>query len=272
MKISYLKNYNQFIYLIWVVFGLILCLIYISYSTVSEGCLLALSVLVCAYPFTTYLSRNLLQKAIRRKNMQLFVGQFILITALSAMFIPFILYGFLLLEKTGFFHSSELVINENSFVREYLNAFLVTLLVNFGFCGLRFYEINLQEQLAPQLESTILIKQNKESETSDLYVRQGDTFRKISRENILYVEGMQNYLKLCLKEEVIIIHQTMISLEEMLPKELFFRIHRSYLINLSHIDSISGGRIIIAGKELPLASARKDELLKTVVYKKLISK
>ncbi|MDH6306382.1 DNA-binding LytR/AlgR family response regulator [Parabacteroides sp. PF5-5] len=121
-------------------------------------------------------------------------------------------------------------------------------------------------------KSTISIKQDEKSATSDLYVRQADAFRKISREDILYVEGMQNYLKLYLKGEVIVIHQTMISLEEMLPKNMFFRIHRSFLVNLSHIDTISGGRIIIAGKELPLASARKDELLKTVVYKKLISK
>ncbi|MDH6306383.1 two-component system LytT family sensor kinase [Parabacteroides sp. PF5-5] len=146
MKIDYLKNYNQFIHLIWVFFGLILCLIYTSSSSVLEGCLLAISVLICAYPFTTYLSRSLLTKAIKRRKMQLFIGQFVLITALSAFFIPFILYGFLLLEKAGFFPSSELVINENSFGREYLNAFLVTLLVNFGFCGLRFYEINLKLQ------------------------------------------------------------------------------------------------------------------------------
>lgn len=121
-------------------------------------------------------------------------------------------------------------------------------------------------------QSNISLKQDKESVTSDLYVRQGDAFRKILREDILYIEGMQNYLKLHFKDEVLIIHQTMISLEEMLPDDMFFRIHRSFLVNLSHIETISGGRIVINGKELPVAFARKEELLKTVVYKKLISK
>lgn len=121
-------------------------------------------------------------------------------------------------------------------------------------------------------KSNVSIKSNDEFITSYLYVRQGDSFRKISRDDILYIEGMQNYLKIHLKSEVLIIHQTMVSLEEMLPKELFFRTHRSFLVNLSHIDSISGGRIIIDGKELPIASTRKEELLNTVVYKNLISK
>lgn len=146
MKIDYLKNYNQFINLVWVFFAVVIWLLYMPLASVLEGGLLTIAIIACAYPFTTYLSRNLLTKAIRRKRMLLFMGQFFLITATIALFIPFILYGFLLLEKNGFFTPSELVINENSFSHEYLNAFLVTLLVNFGFCGLRFYEINLNLQ------------------------------------------------------------------------------------------------------------------------------
>lgn len=64
----------------------------------------------------------------------------------------------------------------------------------------------------------------------------------------------------------------MTSLEEMLPKESFFRIHRSFLINLSHIDSISCGRLFINGKELPVSKSKAGGMLSTVVYKNLISK
>lgn len=125
---------------------MVLWLLYMPFAPVTEGALLTVSIIACAYPFTTYLSRDLLKSAIRRKKMPLFIGQFFLITAIIALFIPFILNGFLLLEKTGFFAPSELIINEDSFLYEYLNAFLVMLLVNFGFCGLRFYEINLTLQ------------------------------------------------------------------------------------------------------------------------------
>jgi len=107
---------------------------------------------------------------------------------------------------------------------------------------------------------------------SDMYIRQGDSFIKISWEDILYVESMQNYLKLHFKEKSFVIHQTMSSLEEMLPRDAFFRIHKSFLVNTSHIELVSGGRIFVNGKELPLSKHRKDELFDTVIMKKLISK
>lgn len=107
---------------------------------------------------------------------------------------------------------------------------------------------------------------------SDMYIRQGDSFIKIAWEEILYVESMQNYLKLHFKDKSFVIHQTMSSLEEMLPKEAFFRIHKSFLVNISHIELVSGGRIFVDGKELPLSKHRKDELFDTVILKKLISK
>lgn len=121
-------------------------------------------------------------------------------------------------------------------------------------------------------ESRIIMHKGEKEASSAMYVRQNDAFVRIICEDILYIEGMQNYLKLYFRDRVLVIHQTMGSLEEMLPKEFFFKIHRSFLVNITHIESIIGGRILIGGKELPIASKRKNELLQTVVYKNLISK
>jgi DNA-binding LytR/AlgR family response regulator len=121
-------------------------------------------------------------------------------------------------------------------------------------------------------QSRLILQNSKEGTDSDMYIRQGDTFQRIIWQDILFVEGMQNYLKLHFKEKTLIIHQTMISLEEMLPKDSFFRIHQSYLINTHKIDAISGGRVFIDGKQLPISRHRKEALLKAVVYIKLISK
>jgi DNA-binding LytR/AlgR family response regulator len=121
-------------------------------------------------------------------------------------------------------------------------------------------------------QSRIILENNKDGSNSDMYIRQGDAFQRIIWEDILFVEGMQNYLKLHFKAKTFIIHQTMSSIEEVLPKDSFFRIHVSYLINIQKIDAISGARLFIDGKQLPISRQRKDELLKTVVYTKLISK
>jgi len=113
-----------------------------------------------------------------------------------------------------------------------------------------------------------------ESSANDtmLFVRQGDAFVKISWTNILYAESMQNYTKLHFKERILTIHQTMLALEEALPNNHFFRIHKSFLINVNHIDIISGGRVYIADQELPISRTKREELLQNVVFRKLLSR
>jgi len=114
--------------------------------------------------------------------------------------------------------------------------------------------------------------EKEDEQSSEMYIRQGDSFIKIAWADILYVESMQNYLKLYFAEKSYTIHQTMSSLEELLPKDAFFRVHKSYLVNVSHIDLISGGRIYVKGKELPLSKHRREDLFKNIIFKKLISK
>ncbi|KIO75113.1 LytTR family transcriptional regulator [Pedobacter lusitanus] len=133
----------------------------------------------------------------------------------------------------------------------------------------RFYQAALK---ARQQHLMSITPKHPQSVDTFLYVRQGDSFQKISWVDILFIEGMQNYARLHFKDRELIIHQTMISLEETLPKDNFFRIHKSYLINISHIDSVSGGRIFINGTELPISRNRREDLLKEVVYTKLLSR
>lgn len=131
----------------------------------------------------------------------------------------------------------------------------------------RFFQASMKA-----LEIVKLRNQNDDMENSNMFVRQGDSFVRIVWSDILYIESMQNYVKLHFKDRMLTIYQTMISLEEMLPKDAFFRIHKSYLVNILHIDLITGNKLLIDGNELPISRQRKDELLNTVVYKNLISK
>ncbi len=134
----------------------------------------------------------------------------------------------------------------------------------------RFFQAT---QKAKELfESRLLIKKNEADKMEDMYIRQGDSFQRIHWDNILFVEAMQNYLKLHFREKTFVIHQTMGSLEEMLPKDQFYRVHNSFLINTNYIESISGGRLFINSHEIPIARHRKEAFLKAIVYKNLISK
>ncbi len=138
----------------------------------------------------------------------------------------------------------------------------------------RFYQAVLKAQETFRAKE-VMAQTDKEEEinaTPFLYVKQADSFQKILWTDILYIESMENYVKINVKDKQLIAHQTMISLEETLPKDDFFRIHKSYLVNVHHIDSISGGRVFVGETELPLSRHRKEELLQSVVYKNLIGK
>lgn len=124
---------------------------------------------------------------------------------------------------------------------------------------------------AQDIFTSRLLLQDKDREKA-MYIRLGNAFKRIEWQDILYAESMQNYVKLHFLDNTLIIHQTMAALEEMLPVHSFFRIHRSWLVNLYRIDSISGNRVCINGRELPVATQRMGKFLQTVVYSKLLSR
>ena len=120
--------------------------------------------------------------------------------------------------------------------------------------------------------SQILLKKDEKENIGSLYIRQLDSFQKINCGDILFVEAIQNYLKLHFRDNTLVIHQTMSSLEDILPKDSFFRIHKSFLINNAHVDKISGGRLYVNGVELPISKHRRVDFLNSVVYKNIGSK
>ncbi|WP_413511759.1 LytR/AlgR family response regulator transcription factor [Myroides odoratus] len=134
----------------------------------------------------------------------------------------------------------------------------------------RFYQATLKAK-----ELYLLKNQPKEEigvSDCSMYIKQDDSFVKIQWTNILYIEAMQNYVRIHLDQKSYVIHQTMVALEELLSKEHFFRIHKSYLINVNHISSISSNKIVINNTQLPLARLRKEALLNTIIYKNLLNK
>ncbi|KZE76304.1 LytTR family transcriptional regulator [Myroides marinus] len=132
----------------------------------------------------------------------------------------------------------------------------------------RFY------QAAIKAKELFTLRNSARLEVADnsVFVKHDDSYVKIDWSDIVYIEAMQNYIKLHLKDRCLIIHQTMVAIEELLPKDQFYRIHKSYLINITHIDSITGNRVQIKKVELPISRMRKESLLNEIVFKNLLSK
>ncbi len=81
-----------------------------------------------------------------------------------------------------------------------------------------------------------------------IFVKSDGGLRKVFLGDILYFEGMKDYVKIHLSDgQSLITHITVKSLEDMLPSDRFMRVHRSYIVALDRIDSISVGGDISIG-------------------------
>jgi two-component system, LytTR family, response regulator len=88
---------------------------------------------------------------------------------------------------------------------------------------------------------------------------------KIVFSDIRLIEGLKDYLKIHLGDnKPLIIRMSMKSIEEKLPPGKFFRIHKSYIVSLSHVTSIRRNSVFLGDLELPLSDLYKDDLMKKI--------
>jgi DNA-binding LytR/AlgR family response regulator len=106
------------------------------------------------------------------------------------------------------------------------------------------------------------ISNEKKTSEAHLYFRADRKMVKVILEDILYIESLKDYVKIVTREQTVITKQSISSLEDMLPKDAFIRIHRSYIVALSKIESYSHEVMVIAKKELPISRMYKNEVSK----------
>lgn len=140
---SYLKE-NYAVIGLWMIlfFTLWLQVLPQTYS-VWEATLFVVSVLAAAFPFTKYLSENLLQKAMKKKKATVFVFQFILFSVVIGFLFTLLLYLFSYLEKEGVFPASE-YFNMNIPASMLLVPLSAGIVINTAICGVRFFEENMK--------------------------------------------------------------------------------------------------------------------------------
>ena len=88
---------------------------------------------------------------------------------------------------------------------------------------------------------------------------------KIVFSEIRMIEGLKDYLKIHLGEvSPLVIRMSLKSIEEKLPPGKFFRIHKSYIVSVSHITSIRRNSVFLGELELPLSDLYKDDLMRHI--------
>lgn len=95
----------------------------------------------------------------------------------------------------------------------------------------------------------------------------GETKNKYLRVNhadILYVEGLNNYVVLHLPGQRVATYQTLKELTETLPQPPFLRVHKSYIVSLSHVRLVDGNTLYIQDKLIPVSDTYREALYRLV--------
>lgn len=95
-----------------------------------------------------------------------------------------------------------------------------------------------------------------------LFVKTEHRIQKIDLEDIVLVEGLENYVSIITKNEKILSLQTMKKMEEQLPPSHFARVHRSYIVSLGQISHIEKSTVLMSnGTSVPIGSSYRNGFL-----------
>ena len=112
------------------------------------------------------------------------------------------------------------------------------------------------------------LKQAQETEEhKHLFIKTENRLENISTSNILYVEGMKEYLRIVLPNKKIMTKISFKNLLEQLPDNHFVQVHKSWLIQINKIESIERNRIKIGNTLIPIGNTFKNQF-----YEKIKSK
>lgn len=90
-----------------------------------------------------------------------------------------------------------------------------------------------------------------------MFVKDGTKLVKVQLSDILYIEGLKDYVTIHTKQQKITSLQRMKVLEEQLPSELFIRIHNSFIVSLKAIEVVHKGDVQVGGNLLPIGETFK---------------
>ncbi len=106
-----------------------------------------------------------------------------------------------------------------------------------------------------------------------IFVKADKKLVKVNYHDIIYIEGLKDYVIIRMENQRVITLQTMKSLEDKLPSNRFKRIHRSYIINIDKINAIVGNMVEVIEKtqpkHLPIGKNYRDELNDMIEKNKL---
>lgn len=124
-----------------------------------------------------------------------------------------------------------------------------------------------------KLLKTENVNNNIENVTDDhFFVKADRKMFKVYFNNILFIEGLKDYVVIHTENQKVITAMNIKTIHDQLPKNLFVRVSKSYIINVKHIDSVDNNTVYIGKNEIPIGNIYRDFFFSEFVTKKIVSK
>ncbi|MBE0676825.1 MAG: response regulator transcription factor [Bacteroidales bacterium] len=105
---------------------------------------------------------------------------------------------------------------------------------------------------------------NENQNRKCLHLQDGKNTFRVPYDEISCIEGFGEYVKVITQNKTYVIRDTMSEYEERLPQELFVRIHKSYIINLSKVKGFNSTGVMLEKRELPIGRLYHEKALKAL--------
>ena len=104
-----------------------------------------------------------------------------------------------------------------------------------------------------QLVDTKIIKRNY------IFIKSGYNMERVNLEDILYIEGMLEYLQIVTSKNKLMTLQTFSNMESILPLNNFLRVHKSFIVAIDKIETVERNIIKIKDKRIPIGTSYKEK-------------
>lgn len=100
-----------------------------------------------------------------------------------------------------------------------------------------------------------------------VFIKSERRFFKVSFKDMLFVEGLKDYVIIQMEDQRLITHMNLKTIHEVLPRNKFFRVNRSYIVNKDHIDSFSNNDVFIGNYEIGIGNHYRDAFFEELMKK-----
>lgn len=105
----------------------------------------------------------------------------------------------------------------------------------------------------------------EETSTNHLLIKDGQSLLNLKQQDIIYIEGSKDYVKIFTQEKFYLVYQTLKGILEQLRPDVFLQAHRSYIVNKSHVQRVVDNKLILDNQTfVPIGPLYKKELLEAM--------